>query len=102
MYLATSTEPIAKGMTETVSMVLIWQGANLTMNSTHSQNPGRLWSPVHAFGMSFSDLEDTRVFARPRLPQLPYKTFQLQLDPKQRVCGHPFATGWGQKYLSSA
>lgn len=86
LHLLIPTLPIAEGMTETLSMLLIWQGANFTTNSTHSQNPDKLWSPVHAFGINSSDLEDTGVFARPRLPLLPYKISQLQLDPKQWIC----------------
>lgn len=86
LHLTIPTLSIAEGMTEMLSMVWIWQGANFTTSSTHSQNPAKFWSPVHAFRINSSDLGDTGVFARPRLPQLPYKTSQLQLDPKQWIC----------------
>lgn len=66
LHLTIPTLSIAEGMTETLSVVLIWQG--FTTNSTHNQNPGKLWSPVHAFVINSNDLQDTGVFARPRLP----------------------------------
>lgn len=55
LHLTIPTLPIAEGMTETLGMVLVWQGANFTTSSIHSQNPGKLWSPVHAFGINSSD-----------------------------------------------